>query len=53
LVSVDVYKNVARVFTLLLWRGATEHCPHFPTHHLLNVCLQIANKWGNLKKNKK
>jgi hypothetical protein len=44
-----------KVFTLLSRRGATEHSstrPRFPTRHLLNVSLHIANKLGNLKKKK-
>jgi hypothetical protein len=42
-----------RFSTLLLRRGATEHSStrhRLPSHHLLNVSLQIANKLGNLKK---
>jgi hypothetical protein len=40
-------------FVCLFCWGATEHSstrPRFPTHHLLNVSLQIANKLRNLKK---
>jgi hypothetical protein len=41
------------LFTLLLRRDSTEDSstrPRFPTHHVLNVSLQIANKLRNLKK---
>jgi hypothetical protein len=41
-----------KVFTPLLQRGATEHSstrPRLPSYHLLNVSLQLANKFWNKK----
>jgi hypothetical protein len=49
-------RQTYKVSTLLLQRGATEHSstrPRLPSHHLLNVSQQLANKLGNLKKKKK